>query len=1779
MEKKYHISVFAAFLILVLSVSTVHAVVYVDADASAGGNGASWATAYKYLKDALGSNREIWVAAGTYYPDQSNANPTGTGSRTSSFAATTNCKVYGGFDGIETSRGQRNIWRNETILSGDIGTVGVNTDNAYHVIKNSYDTGFFDGFTITRGYADVYHDPGYVDDRGAGAFGGGVFTNCLFTNNTAYHGSDVCGDMTLVNCRISSSGYLSPGSLTGMIDRGNGPTAIGCLITNKIELYHGPATFINCTMSNIYLRSEPDYTWDYLDVYLANCIVQHAYVTGISGDTYTYPATLYVNYSNVVSNSVSGPGASIDWGVGNVAGSTQFESGYGNYNLSASSPCLDAGSNDEVPADNWDLDGDGDTAEKLPMEIAFKERFIDDPAADVGSGMAPLVDMGAFERARRLYVDLAAPSSGNGLSWDEAYKYLHDAIGAATVGTEIWVAQGYYQTTAGGGYTWNDRNARYELKNDVGIYGGFYGNEVQFDQRDWETYQTHLTGSIGLVGISDDSYHVIWAIAKTPSARLDGFTIAYGNANGTDSTGSGGGVYTNSSPTFANCVFKNNVAAYYGGAVYNGNADFGGPVFLNCKFLNNYAFRGGGVYTINESTTTFTNCMFSGNDAYYGGAIHQQSSADSIITNTSFYSNTAVNYGGAVNAILSVVPTVRNSVFWGNSAPNGPQMALADSDADIRYSDLEGGQPAIDLDGTCAVTYLNCLSENPLFADPDGADNTIGTIDDDLRLTDGSPCIDAGDNGAVPAGVTTDLDGNNRFLDDFLTPDTGSGSPPIVDMGAFEFVQSIPILYVDKTASGLNNGTNWTNAFNELSDALAAAVSGNAVWVAEGTYKPDPAGVGDPRDATFQLVNGISIYGGFPAGGGTWSSRAPATNETILSGDLSANDGADFVNYGENCRHVVTGSGTDATAILDGFIITAGNASDIAYPANSGGGLYNLSGSPMIHQCIFRYNLTESRGGAVFNQDSTAAFNDCAFIGNKAATGGAANNAYTANTTFINCLFESNTSSDAGGAVQNVYSSHSVFEKCIFRYNHSLTYGGAIRGYACSPKLINCIFENNTADLQGGAVWHNTSSHMKIWGCLFINNLAPEGGACYSTTNCNPQIINSTFSGNSAIVKGGAIQIKDTCNLTLKNSILWDNNAPAAPQIGADNNCTITAQYSDIDGGQTDILLENSSTVSSYTNNLNTDPKFVIPGFNFRPMGGSSCIDAADNSAIPAELTEDLDGHTRKIDDPMTADTGSGSAPIVDMGAYELGSVIYVDSTASGSNNGTSWINAFQDLQDALDAAGTNNIILVAAGSYYPDEGLSVTPGDRNTSFQLKNGVALYGGFAAGGSAWASRNPTAYVTILSGDLNQNDTDWTNMGENSYHVVNGTGTDETAMLNGFTIQRGYANGGYHPANKGGGLYNNPGSPTITQCRFYHNSALGHRGGGVFNMNGSHPKIAACSFEDNYAGDGGGLTNEVDCSPVIYDCSFSGNIATIGPWTPYSGIGGAIHNRTRSSPLIERCTFVNNQSGDDAGAILNYQECYPVIKNCIFSGNVASDKAGALYDRNSSGSLVYNSTFYNNSAAYGGAVYTWQDGGPDLENCILWANTAAYGSQVACDSDSQVSIRYCDVQSGLAGTAHDGTSSIIWGLGNIAVDPLFANPASGDFHLKSEGWRFNPVTQSWTFDAQTSRCADAGCPGYPCTSEDAAVPSGYGINLRINMGTYGGTEEASKPPYDWALLSDINNDGISNLIDFAEFSVEWSVNGEKQPCDFDRDGTVELDDLVLMAQDFLTQTDWH
>jgi hypothetical protein len=531
------------------------------------------------------------------------------------------------------------------------------------------------------------------------------------------------------------------------------------------------------------------------------------------------------------------------------------------------------------------------------------------------------------------------------------------------------------------------------------------------------------------------------------------------------------------------------------------------------------------------------------------------------------------------------------------------------------------------------------------------------------------------------------------------------------------------------------------------------------------------------------------------------------------------------------------------------------------------------------------------------------------------------------------------------------------------------------------------------------------------------------------------------------------------------------------------------------------------------------------------------------------------------------------------------GRIIYVDTDANGANNGSSWTNAYNYLQDALaDASSAKRPIeiWVAEGIYTPDKNSAVPDGtgDRRATFELINDVIIKGGFAGG--QLDVRDIGAYETILSGDLNGDDVGVANLedlryettrAENSYHVVTSNLTDETAVLEGFVITGGNARStgggmysyygtsilidctfsGNSADNSGGGMYNYGGAPILIRCTFSGNSAR-IEGGGMYNYGRVPiliPILTNCTFSRNSAKVGGGISN-VSCSSTLTNCTFSGNSAING-----GGMSNLGSYRTLTTTLTN-CTFSGNSAEGWGGGMYN-KGIRPILANCTFSGNSSKGEGGGIGNIGSH-SILTNCTFAQNSAENGNALAFNSSGRGsfssyvELINCILWDG----GNEIWNDDGSTVDVTYSNIQSGQNGV-FDPYERIIWGEGNIDADPLFAvlghydengTPddanddywVDGDYHLKSEADRWDRGEGRWTKDDVTSPCIDAGNP--MSTIGNEPFPNG-GI---INMGAYGGTDEASKsyfgePVCETIVAGDINGDCKVDLSDFAIMALHW------------------------------------
>lgn len=413
---------------------------------------------------------------------------------------------------------------------------------------------------------------------------------------------------------------------------------------------------------------------------------------------------------------------------------------------------------------------------------------------------------------------------------------------------------------------------------------------------------------------------------------------------------------------------------------------------------------------------------------------------------------------------------------------------------------------------------------------------------------------------------------------------------------------------------------------------------------------------------------------------------------------------------------------------------------------------------------------------------------------------------------------------------------------------------------------------------------------------------------------------------------------------------------------------------------------------------------------------------------------------------------------------------IYVKADAQPPCDGNSWDTAFSDLQDALSIAQPDTEIWVAAGTYTPDRGT----GAREASFRLKNGVRLFGGFAGTETSIGQRDPNQNESILSGDLKGDDgPNFANNDDNSCHVVVADQTDSSAVLDGFTIRGGNANGpSPYPNNNinilGGGVLCMEGSPTLMNCIFRCNVASA--GGGIY-ISGGKPTLKGCGFVNNrsypnldwHLCHGGGIGNR-NANTVITNCIFRGNTS--------EGYGGAINSESSELVLTDcifignsaggggamsawadpqggntsltNCRFMGNSAKGEGGAIYCRAEQSKLMKlrltNCTFSGNSAVGRGGSITNQWYYEPILINCTLTKNESSRCGGICNGESSRATLTNCVLWANSDSTGLDESSQIDGgTIVVNSCDIQ---------GWTGKLGGAGNFGLDPLFVDPDGPD-----------------------------------------------------------------------------------------------------------------------------------
>jgi len=401
------------------------------------------------------------------------------------------------------------------------------------------------------------------------------------------------------------------------------------------------------------------------------------------------------------------------------------------------------------------------------------------------------------------------------------------------------------------------------------------------------------------------------------------------------------------------------------------------------------------------------------------------------------------------------------------------------------------------------------------------------------------------------------------------------------------------VIYVDADAPPGGNGQSWLAAYDNLQDALRSARPGDDIWIAEGTYYPTSK---RNRSKSFELPDGVALYGGFAGVEERREQRNWEEHETILSGNIGDPESAL-----DNSYRILIAENLGPDTLVDGLTITEAHNERITSPDGRAGGILLEQSNLAIANCRVVDNFAVG-GGGLWNDGGSPTIDNTVFDSNER---NAISSPFGGDLTITRCTFMGSRSS-RGAAIYMHFTPHnSVIRDCVFRRNRASGRGGAYYG-AGDPRFENCLFYKNHARSFGGGVY------------VFSGD---------------PTIVNCTFVANSTDNQGGGLCIgSDRSSVRVTNAVFWGNTA----RLGDKENQQI--------GWRSPII--NYSCVEGWTGkhggvgNHGEDPLFLDPDKgNLRLRAGSPCIDKGDNEAVTEP--KDLDGNPRILHET------------VDMGVYE----------------------------------------------------------------------------------------------------------------------------------------------------------------------------------------------------------------------------------------------------------------------------------------------------------------------------------------------------------------------------------------------------------------------------------------------------------------------------------------------------------------------------------------------
>jgi len=1273
---------------------------------------------------------------------------------------------------------------------------------------------------------------------------------------------------------------------------------------------------------------------------------------------------------------------------------------------------------------------------------------------------------------------------------------------------------------------------------------------------------------------------------ETALSIIDGFTIRNGSVSGDWPEGSGGGILCEdgSSPTVTDCVFIGNSSAGSGGAIYC--YDLSSPTISDCTFNDNSAGgRGGAITCYERCNPTITDCTFSANSSQReGGAIYLERNCSPTITNCVLDHNTAPQEGGGISMHRTCHPTIGNCTVNNNSAERGGGIRV----------DGSGSTPSNPTITDCTIigNYssgwgggIGCGDGSPVIVNCTISNNRTGTLGGGAGIFCGDEtavinCLISGNSGGDRGGGVY-IDGRPTFTNCVITGNSARKGGGICCWDA-----AAPVI-ANCTVSG--------NVASEHGGAVYCR-GGTSSEVVNSILWGNLAGVGGDEQVAV-LVLGEESHTLTVSYSDVEGGEAAAYVEagcTLVWGDgnidadpLLTPDG--HIAFGSPCidwcptgpaddcegdsRPVdVPGVGFDDPPDARTFDIGADEVAD-----SDGDGL------PDWWEALYYGDPTGDPDGD--GLDNLGEYENGADPDNPDTDGDGLTDGDEVHTHGTDPL---DTDSDDDGLSDG--------DEILTYHTDPLDPDTDADGMSDGWEVAGGLDPNDDGSTDpdngpDGDPDGDGLTNLQEYGYNTDPRNADTDGDglddgeevdIYGTDPLNPDSDYDGLGDGAEVNTYGSDPLDtdtDDDSLTDGNEVHTHGTDPADPDSdddGLDDGEEITTYGTDpMDNDTDDDGMQDGWEVRGGLDPFDdgtTDPDNA-PGADPDGDGRTNIEEHADDSC---PTFADRPDKTFFVDEATGLDSYDGLAPAWD-GIHGPKATIQagIDATITG------W----------------DYIVLVADGTYmgpgnkeldYGGKAIAVRSehGASNTTINCQN--------SGRGFYFHSNETTASVldgfTIHSGNVTD-DGGGILCWPASPTIANCTITYNSAAEAGGGI---YCRDGSSPTisnctisynsadDAGGGICcRDDCNPTISNCTIMGNDAHGGAGiyckfscavitdctinynsssyyaGGIWCHFESNAIITNCTISDNRASwSAGGISCDWS-NPTLTNCTISRNRSTGG--INWRGNGGGLDCRDGASPVITGCAITGNSAGDHGGGISCHNGGDPVITDCLISDNEADGDGGGLHACYSNRSpRLTNCVIAGNVAdGYGGGIACDDSGEPIVVNCTLVANSAVNGNALGCDSyehsypttvqvtncvlwdggseiwnndGSTITITYSDVQGGFSGT------------GNIDADPLFVNPAGGDYHLQPE-----------------SPCVDAGDPASDYSNEP--MPNGG----RVNMGAYGNTAEATPTTL---VPGDVDGDGDVDIDDLV--MVHAGLGGDDPALDLDGDGVVTFADLRIVYE---------